>query len=158
MAKQPKQFGCCGTIAVLFAAGLVGMCVIGMLLPKPPPRQPAAPPAQVAVPPPTAAGSIEPPAPSRPAKGEEGVLSLAGAGHVFIAVDDDAWDAMIDAENARDVEEIALLMAKGKVIREAVGTRVKVLERRITSTKVRVRDGNNPGAEGWIQYDFVAKP
>lgn len=87
--------------------------------------------------------------------GDEATLQLPGATAVFLALDDESWDKMIDAENAKDLEEIALLMAKGKVIREVVGTRVKVIQNAVLSRKVRIREGDNPGVEAWIQAEFV---
>jgi hypothetical protein len=86
--------------------------------------------------------------------GEGAVLVVPKSSQVWLAVDD-AWDEMIDAENAQDYEEMNILIGRGRVVRTPSGTRAKVIKRGFTSCKVRLRDGTVPGFEGWIQTEFV---
>lgn len=91
----------------------------------------------------------------RVAVGDEVILNVFGARHVYLATGDGAWDELVAAKARRDVEEIGILIERGKVIREANGTRAKVIRRALLSTKVRIRGGANPGAEAWIESEFV---
>jgi hypothetical protein len=96
-----------------------------------------------------------PEANSRVTVGDEVILNVFGARYVYLATGDESWDEFIAAKVRQDVEEIGILIEKGKVIREANGTRAKVIKRAMLSTKVRIRDGANPGAEAWIESEFV---
>jgi hypothetical protein len=154
-ARRPT--GCCGPIVLIGLGGFVLLLIVSASLPRPVPSPtrsthvPKSAPRSASVPP--KATTTEGPQ-STLGIGDEAILHLPGGRGVFLAADD-AWDALIDAENARDMEEVAILMARGKAIRESNGTRVKVIEAGFTSCKVRVRNGANPGWEGWVQREFV---
>jgi hypothetical protein len=129
------------------------------------PRGPDAP-TQTAVPATDTAGGVAlrapGPDPDMPLLvGDEGVLDYPGrpgVDVVFLAVADDAWDPMTEALIRGDLEEVDILIARGKVIRERVGTRVKVIGSSFTARKVRIRDGAHPGAEAWVETEFVRRP
>lgn len=141
--KAAKSFGCCGVVAVVLAVGFVGSMVMVAVSPSHPRDD-------------TALAPVVSAKPSTPTlnQGDEAEIFIAKASGGFIATDD-AWDAMLDAENAKDEEEIVRLMARGEVDREPNGTQVKILKTGIASLKVRVRNGNSPDFEGWIQREFV---
>lgn len=110
--------------------------------------QPPADPATVAQPAPAAAS---PPESTSVGIGEEGRLTDA----VLLAVDDDAWDAMIDAQVAGDQYGLLELITTGAVFAGEKGARVLVVDRGFTSRKVRVLEGETAGLAGWVQTEFV---
>jgi hypothetical protein len=144
LKRQPRQYGCCGGIILIALIGFVGLMILGTLSPHPP-RPPA----------PT--GPPPPPAPSRPVAhvGDRAVLDRPGGIIVTLAVDDAAWDEMLDAQNADSRELMDRLVQQGRVIREANGNTVLVVKQGIFSVFVQVVDGIHNGAEGWVQSEFV---
>ena len=84
-------------------------------------------------------------------------LTYQGTPVVCLCVDDKAWNDLLDAENKGDIQEIALMVAKGKVALVPRGTRVKCVETGVLSLKLRVSEGLSAGVEGWLQREFVSK-
>jgi hypothetical protein len=103
---------------------------------------------------------IAPAAPSLPAlhKGDVAVLELPGGNGVWLAIDDESYESMLDAENRKDSAEMDTLMGDGKVIREPNGTSVKVIGTSAFSLKVRILGGLRQGSEVWVQREFVRRP
>jgi hypothetical protein len=102
---------------------------------------------------------LRPPSPPVPALavGDEAVLEWPGGKGVWLAVDAVARDAIRDAEERQDLEEITLLMARGRIFWEPNGTHVEVLKTPDRSAQVCVRDGSHRGAEAWVQQAFVRR-
>jgi zinc-ribbon domain len=73
---------------------------------------------------------------------------------VLLAVDDDAWDQLIDARAAQDNDRIIELVRHRKVIRVHSGARVRVIETMPTIRRVQLPDGRS----GWIEADLARKP
>lgn len=146
--KSRKSFSCCGVIAALLVVGFAGVVVIAIVSPGHPQGGDDRP---VSSPTPVVAAT-----PSLQA-GDEAIVAMPKGHGVWIA-DDDSWDAMLDAQNARDIEELQILARRGAVDYELNGAAVKILKTGVSSMRVRVRKGNTPGFEGWVQREFVALP
>jgi hypothetical protein len=93
--------------------------------------------------------------------GGEGELRLAGAQGVWIALDESAWDAMLDAESqaaggGKGAGAAIYQLAEAKRIRIIpTGSKVRILEKGATSRKVEVVSGEDRGKVGWVQAEFV---
>ena len=77
------------------------------------------------------------------------------ANQAMLAVDDEAWDAMIDAQVANDTIGLRSLLLSGDVFLLDEGTRVLVLDQGFFSTRVRALEGDNMGKAGWVQFELV---
>ena len=150
------MFRLIGKAVKLVLGGLVLLILLALVLPKgnkgaaptsPQPSTVQSAPAQVEAQPEPKSKTLH--------EGDEVTISLPSANFVFFAVTDDGWDAMLDAQNRQDKEELLALVDKGKVFAERSGVQAKLIERRFASCKVRIRDGIHPGAEGWIQREEV---
>lgn len=73
----------------------------------------------------------------------------------FLAVDDEAWDLMFEAMNAKDQAGLNQLLFSGRVRNVASGTKAKVLRTGFTSYKVRLMEGASAGVSGWVVREFV---
>jgi hypothetical protein len=160
--KRPaRRFGCLGSVLIVGGVLLGGMCLISALTGRrPAPTRPGSPqPTPKAVVEPSAPRPAIPPTPSLHI-GDEAILSLPGAQAIFLASaeDEEAYDELIDAENASDIEGIARMMARGRAFRVPNGTRVKVIGSSFSSRKVRILEGPYLGEAGWVQADFVVAP
>ncbi|NBC18640.1 MAG: hypothetical protein GVY18_15155, partial [Bacteroidetes bacterium] len=82
---------------------------------------------------------------------------LDGNQWLYLAVDRDAMDELIDAQNASDLNGLRRLGQEGKVFRIPNNTTVEVVERDGALTKVRATEQDRvyTGREGWLQYEFV---
>jgi hypothetical protein len=104
-------------------------------------------------------GAVEPkPKPQpRVGVGELGKLGYPGGGghSVWVALDESAWNDMIDALNAQSLGALSRLAEKGKVKAYAVGTNVRVVRSGFASRKIIVTDGDDAGDMGWVQFEFV---
>jgi hypothetical protein len=98
-----------------------------------------------------------PPAPML-AVGDEAILEFRGCKGVWLALDDESWDAVRDAEQRRDLEEVAFLLARGRIIQEPNGTRVDVLRTPDYLVRVRIRNGVHRNFEAWVQRSCVRRP
>jgi len=87
--------------------------------------------------------------------GNEAALESPGSKSTWVALDGETLDAMLDAQERNDLEEVAFLLARRRVIRIRNGTRVEVLRPQDTSIKVYIRNGPNRGVEAWVQREFV---
>jgi hypothetical protein len=91
------------------------------------------------------------------AVGDEAVLEWPGGRGVWLAVDNAARDAIRDAEQREALEEVTLLLARGRIFWEPNGTHVEVLKTLGLSAQVCVRDGSHRGVEAWIGQAFVRR-
>jgi hypothetical protein len=133
--------------AGLGCLGFIGLVAIVMLIPGSGVMRnvPQSPPGQ---------GTEAPPKRAMHA-GDEGMIGKRGRGNYMLAVDDASWDAMIDAQVIKDREGLALLIAEGNVLVVEAGTRCRVVKTGLTSTRVRILEGQHSPADGWIQREFV---
>jgi hypothetical protein len=137
--KTPRQFGCCGLIAF----GLLGLFVYALSTATN--RNPA----------PVASTS------PRLQVGADAVLDLPGATGVWLATNDEDFDAMIDAENAAAKggpgagAAIYRLAESGRARKYPVGTRVVVQKLGLFSAFVEVIEGPDRGRSGWVQIEIV---
>jgi hypothetical protein len=92
------------------------------------------------------------------AVGDEAILESPSGTGVWLAVDDASWDAILDAQERMDLEDITLLLARGKVVQERNGTRVEVLSTPDYSVRVCIRDGSHQGVNAWVQRGFLRTP
>lgn len=76
---------------------------------------------------------------------------------IYLAVDRDAMDELMDAQNASDLDGLRRLGQQDKVFRVPNNTTVEVVERGGLLTKVRATEQDRvyTGREGWLQYEFV---
>jgi hypothetical protein len=94
---------------------------------------------------------------SRLAPGDEAVLESPGSKSTWASLDRETLDAMINAEERNDLEEVAFLLARKRLIPIRNGTRVEVLGPPDTSIKVYIRNGPHRGVEAWVQCDFIRR-
>jgi len=91
---------------------------------------------------------------------EVGALARAfivGSQWIYLAVDLDAMNDLIDVQNASDLDGLRRLGQKRVVFRIPNNTHVKVVEREGSLTKVRATEEDRvyTGREGWLQYEHV---
>ncbi|MGP0065930.1 MAG: hypothetical protein ACLQGP_20315 [Isosphaeraceae bacterium] len=168
--RTRKQGGClssCGSLGCLIATGtIIGLAVMIMWTPRS--QKPIAPnvaPAPIRTPdvrippvPDVASAPSRQPAPKWSASiGETGKLGYANGsdGAVWLALEESAWNDMLDAQNAQSLGALARLARAGKVKAYPVGTKVRVIHSGIVSRKVIVLDGEDSGDMGWVQVEFV---
>ncbi len=96
------------------------------------------------------------PEPPRLTAGSIAVVRHSGAAGAWLAVNDDAFAAMLDAQNSGSGELLGYLVEKGRVFREPNGGRVLVVRMGLGRCFVRVREGVNPDLEGWVQSELLA--
>lgn len=73
----------------------------------------------------------------------------------FLAVDDEAWDQMFEAINAKDEIGLQALVLNGAVYNVRSGTKARILDIAFANYKVRLQDGPNAGIAGWVVREFV---
>jgi hypothetical protein len=88
--------------------------------------------------------------------GSMAVVRHEGAKGAWFAVDDEAFDSMIDGQISQKPELLDYLAEKGRIFREPNGSRVLVLKAGFESAFVQVRKGVNVGSEGWVQSPLLA--
>ena len=72
-----------------------------------------------------------------------------------LAIDDAAWDEMLDAENAKDGVWLAELQDSERVYIVAAGTAARVRDTSVFAYKVRLMGGRFPGVVGWVKKEAV---
>jgi hypothetical protein len=132
-----NAIGCIGTVGALVLVGIVLAALIGALDTS------------------TRATPESGPHTYHPGLGEDGFLRSRGGGPLPVAVDEEAWQAMSDAVVAGDDYGMAELVATGRVLAVDSGTRVRVIDRALYRTKIRVLEGKHTGRGGWVAYEFV---
>jgi hypothetical protein len=102
---------------------------------------------------------------SDPRPGEEAQLKGLGLRNgVWLALDENSWDAMLDAQNEGAKEgpgagsALFRLAQAGKVRIYPIGTRVRVLKSGFGSRLVEVLEGPDRGDRGWVQSELVSRP
>lgn len=143
--------GCLGTIAGLFLICIILMAFASILTRKPDGQGTAVSP--------TASPAPARTAPSRPVLhvGDRVVINLPNADYgPWLATSEDAWNEMLDAENAKSMELMNRLTEQGRVIRVQNGTPGVIVKTAFMSTLVRLTDGPFEGQEGWLQREFMA--
>lgn len=141
----------CLSLMGIGAACLVGLFVLGSLSP----RRPSAPS--------TSANPTRPATPSFGVGDAAQLVTTAPHGRINLAVGDgdENWNALLEAENEGGIRAIAELIRQGKVFTVQSGTRVRILNGRIFSYKVRIEEesvrGVTPreGESGWVEKEFV---
>ena len=89
--------------------------------------------------------------------GAAGRLIVPGADWVYLARTREAMDELIDAQNARDIDQVRALGQGGTVLSVPNNTDVVVVDATTLLRKVRIveQDRTYTDAEAWIQADFV---
>ena len=150
IAKSKKKGGCIGRTIKLLIVGAAGILVLGAILNKGA-KPPGGGQASVASPAAVAA--------SRQIRvGSEVEIGSTNGKLWQLAATDEAWDRMLDAQNADDTAEIHRMAREGLVYLIPGGTRGKVMQVGVTSFKVRVLDGMQEGKSGWIQRESIRLP
>jgi hypothetical protein len=110
-------------------------------------------------------GAGQPPAASSPVVGEEGQLKGLGQKNgVWLALDQDSWDDMLDAQNKAAQggpgagAAIHRLAESGKIRIFPIGTRVRVVKSGFASRRVEILEGEDRGKRGWVQIELVSPP
>jgi hypothetical protein len=100
-----------------------------------------------------------------PGVGEEGQLKGLGlVNGVWLALDENSWDALLDAQNQAGQggpgagAALFRLAEAGKVKIYPIGTRVRVVKSGLASRLVEVLDGPDRGDRGWVQFELVSRP
>lgn len=88
--------------------------------------------------------------------GESGHLSV-GNSTVFVAVDEEAFDELVDAAVAKDEYGFQDLMLSGRVFAVSDGTSVRVLDLGLFKTRVRILEGPMEGESGWVPSEWVGR-
>lgn len=135
--KPAKQYGCGGCLVVLLGFGVVAFVLLAIN--SDPSRGPA-------IAPDTKAPSIQ--------VGDTVVLMPPGD-VAMIAMTDEGWDEMLQAQNAGSRDLLLRLVEQRKLTAANKGTRAIVVKRAMMSTFVRILEGDTAGDEGWIQSEFV---
>jgi hypothetical protein len=144
---------------VLLLVGVVAS-LIGPRSPRSGAPTPAAPPPAAS---PDGSGLPPPPTGTTVSVGDFGVLELRGARYIWLAVKDEDWNPLIDAENfgakggEGATEPLKDLVKAGRAFGCPRGTRVRVEKTSFASRFVRVLEGEEKGSTGWVQYEFVRK-
>lgn len=130
--------------------GITGWVPIGWVVPRPQP--------------PARAESEEltprVPSPPRPQKpfiniGTVGRLQTSGVGSLSVATDPDAYDLFLDAVIAKDDIGVLELVVAGKLLTVDEGVPIRVIDRALLRTKVRLEGGTFIGRSGWVPTDWV---
>ena len=144
-----RKGGCCGVIASAGMLLFLGLVAVVAISPKP-----SRPPAASA---PTSATPAPAPAPASVMPGDSVQLVLPGGSGVFLARTDEAWNEMLDAENANSRELMGRLFSQQKVFRVPNGTPAIVVKTSVFSVFVQTTGEAFGGQEGWVQREFVTK-
>ncbi len=82
---------------------------------------------------------------------------IEGNQWIYLVVNRDAMDELMDVQNASDLDGLRRLAQQDKVFRIPNNTAVEVVERGGLLTKVRATEQDRvyTGREGWLQYEFV---
>lgn len=87
--------------------------------------------------------------------GEEGRLYIDGSSPIGVSVDKESLNELISSIIIHDSSGIQNLILKGKVFIVEEDTRILVIDRGFTSTKVRILEGGNTGMAGWVPSEWV---
>lgn len=87
--------------------------------------------------------------------GDRGVLRLDGQGSILLAVDAPTFDALVKACTARDEIGLAAMLIGGSVFECDQGTQVLIIDRGMYRRRVRLLDGPQAGAAGWVPVEWV---
>jgi hypothetical protein len=105
------------------------------------------------------------PATSSPGVGEEGQLRGLGLKNgVWLALDEDSWNDMLDAQNKAAQggpgagSALYRLAESGKIRIFPIGTRVSVVKTGFASRQVEILEGEDRGKRGWVQLELVSPP
>lgn len=82
---------------------------------------------------------------------------IEGSQSLYLAVDREAMDELIDVQNALDVDGLRQLARQGQVFSIPNNTLVEVVDGSALLTKVRVTEQGRvySGREGWLAYEAV---
>lgn len=137
LKKAAKQYGCGTLLAGAMALGVAAIVISAINSPRVADRP------NVAV-------------PTKMIKvGDHVILEVPKANRIFLATTDDAWDELIDAENAASQELIVRLINQGKAFSLPNNSKATVIKTAFASMFVRISEGELSGNEGWIQREFV---
>jgi len=87
--------------------------------------------------------------------GDHGVLRLDGEGPILLAVDVPSYEGLVKACVAGDDIGLAAMILTGGVFECPQGTRVLVIDRGTYRRQVRLLDGPQAGAAGWVSGEWV---
>jgi hypothetical protein len=81
--------------------------------------------------------------------------TVAGQSVAWVALSEDAWTPMIDAQNKGDKSDLVRLSESHAIEPIKSGSRVQVIGSSVTSRKIEVLDGPSEGVSGWIQTELL---
>jgi hypothetical protein len=87
--------------------------------------------------------------------GQNGRLELPGGGSVVLAVDKKALDDFTKASVAKDTIGVAAMVLSGRLFEVPSGTKCLVIDRTFAARQVRIMEGDQFGASGWVAYEWV---
>ena len=74
---------------------------------------------------------------------------------VPLALDEDAFEELIDAVIAKDKYGWVDLIAAGRVVLVDEGTEVRVIDMKIAAYRVRILEGTHTGKAGWVISEAI---
>ena len=86
--------------------------------------------------------------------GAEGRLS-SGVEKVAVATDLKAFDEWNKSLISKDQHGMLAMLVSDRVLSVPADTRVKVIERKWSKTRVRILEGDFAGRAGWVPYEWV---
>ncbi|MFC1656081.1 hypothetical protein ACFL3C_04370 [Patescibacteria group bacterium] len=89
--------------------------------------------------------------------GDEAKLVSSGSGAILVAIDQEAFDDLLDISVANDEMGLAELMLADRVFSVPTGIKVKVIDTDWFSKEVRILEGAYVGESGWVPMEFVQK-
>lgn len=94
---------------------------------------------------------------NKPSIGDTGILYVEGSESVFIAVDEAALDEILKSINANDKYGLAELVLAGRVFSVQNRTKVRVIDMKGFTLKIRILEGEYSGYSAWVPHEFVVK-
>lgn len=87
--------------------------------------------------------------------GSEATLHIDTATSIFVGLDERALGPLANALASRDNSKVDAMVDLGQVLRVANDTRVRILELRAGTIKVRILHGEHLMAEGWVSERWI---
>ena len=86
------------------------------------------------------------------ASGNPGLLIAAGGSPIYL-VSDEAFPALLENKSPREAFESVSAAGQGVVVES--GTRVLIIDIRLSYMRVRIQSGEHEGKAGWVLEDWV---
>src|SRR6185437_17158714 len=120
----------------LICLGVLGFCLLGLLMPKPPRQAIVQPSARIAT---VNVGD------------KVAVFRQGGAGNAHVASDSESYDEMLAVLDHGKLSDFTRMREDGRLMIVVNGTLATVLEIDRQRVKLRIEEGEHTGQMGWIQ-------